>query len=86
MHFHSVVYFLLFSFALGNFIGPSLGGYLVDVVGFRHTTVIFQLMGCVFLVIDVFNLACFPAQTRLQMKRVMMTHGKTKTDLYERLP
>ena len=31
------------AFALGNFIGPTLGGLLVDSVGFRDTTTVFQV-------------------------------------------
>ena len=32
------------SFALGNFLGPSLGGFLYQYIGFRKTTLVFQVM------------------------------------------
>ena len=31
------------AFALGNFIGPTLGGFLVDYIGFRNATTVFQV-------------------------------------------
>ena len=73
--------FALPSFALGNFVGPSLGGYLVEVIGFRQTTVAFQLIGCFFLVVDTFSLACsrFRSTNQADLKR------RTRMDLYERI-
>ena len=32
------------AFALGNFIGPTLGGFLVDYIGFRNATTVFQVL------------------------------------------
>ena len=31
------------AFALGNFIGPTLGGFLVDYIGFQNATTVFQV-------------------------------------------
>jgi hypothetical protein len=68
-------------------VGPSLGGYLVEALGFRQATVIFQIAGVLMLVLDVLSLTCFPSESRnfgfnLQLKKV----GQVKVDLYERLP
>eukprot|EP00095_Tigriopus_kingsejongensis_P002202 maker-scaffold1312_size48844-snap-gene-0.9 protein:Tk02202 transcript:maker-scaffold1312_size48844-snap-gene-0.9-mRNA-1 annotation:"mfs-type transporter slc18b1-like" len=44
------------SFALGNFIGPSLGGFLYDFIGFRTTTFVFQVVGVVMLFLDLYKI------------------------------
>jgi hypothetical protein len=68
-------------------VGPSVGGYLVEALGFRQATVVFQIAGVLMLVLDVLSLTCFPSEARnfgfnLQIKKV----GQVKVDLYERLP
>ena len=44
------------SFFLGNFVGPTASGILVDNYGFRFTTVIFFAVYCVNIVVDAFEL------------------------------
>ena len=68
------------SFALGNFLGPSIGGLLYSKLDFRTTTMIFQLVGVVLLLIDSIRI-CRLNRTGLSMKKVT----SEKIDLYERL-
>jgi MFS family permease len=45
------------SFYLGNFLGPTVSGFLVEAYGFRNSTVLFFSILLLILVIDVFELA-----------------------------
>ena len=44
------------SFFLGNTVGSTLSGFLVDAYGFQWTTVVFFAFYCIMLVVDVFEL------------------------------
>ena len=44
------------SFFLGNSVGSTLSGFLVDAYGFEWTTVVFFAFYCIMLVVDVFEL------------------------------
>ena len=44
------------SFFLGNSVGSTLSGFLVDAYGFQWTTVVFFAFYCIMLVVDVFEL------------------------------
>lgn len=67
------------SFALGNFIGPSLGGFLFGFVGFRLTTLVFQITGLSLLLLDVYRI--YRLRTNVSVRKVK----SGKIDLYERL-
>ena len=43
----------LSAFSLGNFIGPTIAGVLVDKYGFRDTTLVFCILYLVGIIIDV---------------------------------
>ena len=80
------------SFALGNFIGPTLGGLLVDSVGFRSTTTVFQVGCAILLCVDLINLFCFSSKrasySRISSKdqpKIVVTTVNVKSDLYEKL-
>jgi MFS family permease len=45
------------SFYLGNFLGPTVSGFLVEAYGFRNSTIVFFSLLIVILVVDVFELA-----------------------------
>ena len=45
------------SFYLGNFLGPTVAGFLVEAYGFRNSTILFFSLLIVILVVDVFELA-----------------------------
>ena len=45
------------SFYIGNFIGPTAAGFLVDAYGFEWTTVVFLSFNCFILLVDIFELA-----------------------------
>ena len=45
------------SFYLGNFLGPTVSGFLVEAYGFRQSTVVFFSILIVILVVDIFELA-----------------------------
>ena len=68
------------SFALGNFIGPSIGGFLFDLINFRYTTLIFQIVGlCLLVCVDLFRIL------KMKKKIVLKKVNGHKMDLYERL-
>ena len=45
--------FWMSAFALGNFVGPTLAGIIVQEVGFNVTTTIFFGLYCIMLVVDL---------------------------------
>ena len=45
----------LSAFSLGNFVGPTIAGALVESQGFRTTTLIFFILYLLMLVIDIFE-------------------------------
>ena len=44
------------SFYIGNFIGPTVSGFLVDAYGFEWTTIVFFSLYAFILVTDIFEL------------------------------
>ncbi len=44
------------SFYLGNFLGPTIAGFLVDAWGFRQSTVVFFSLFLVMIVVDFIEL------------------------------
>lgn len=73
------------AFALGNFIGPTLGGPLVNWLGFTGTTPILQLISVVMLVADV----CILVYTKQNHPAIKMrrkdANSNMEKDLYERI-
>merc|ERR1740124_1881984 len=57
----------LSAFSLGNFVGPTIAGALVETEGFRNTTMIFFALYCLMLVLDVFEAIYRKLQERRQM-------------------
>ena len=45
------------SFYIGNFIGPTAAGFLVDAYGFEWTTVVFFSLYGFILLVDIFELS-----------------------------
>ena len=45
------------SFYLGNFVGPTFGGVLVDYYGFRTTAVVMFCACCLSVIIDTVELS-----------------------------
>lgn len=45
----------LSAFSLGNFVGPTIAGALVETEGFRNTTLIFFSLYLVMLILDTFE-------------------------------
>ena len=45
----------LSAFSLGNFVGPTIAGALVETEGFRNTTLIFFFLYLVMLLLDIFE-------------------------------
>jgi MFS family permease len=68
------------SFALGNFLGPSIGGLLYEFVGFRYTTFVFQSAGALLLLLDLYKVHRM-RKLNVVLKKVRLN----KIDLYERL-
>ena len=44
------------AFALGNFIGPTVSGFLVDAYGFEWTTIVFVGLYAFILIVDISEL------------------------------
>jgi len=68
------------AFALGNFVGPTVGGPLVDLLGFAGTTPVLQAWALLMLVTDVVVI-CYSGSKRIVTRK---TFGR-KTELYIRL-
>ena len=76
---HSVISGLWTSaFAFGNFLGPTVGGPLVDWLGFTGTTPILQVWAVLLLATDVY-VVCTRAGEQLARK------GYSQRDSYKRL-
>lgn len=73
------------AFALGNFIGPTLGGPLVDWLGFTGTTPILQLISVAMLMADI----CIIVYTNQNNPTIKMrrkdANSNMEKDLYERI-
>jgi MFS family permease len=44
------------SFYLGNFVGPTAAGFMVEAYGFRSTSVVFFALYCVMVLVDASEL------------------------------
>ena len=44
------------SFYLGNFLGPTVGGLLVDAYGFAWTTIVFFFLYCFMIIVNLCEL------------------------------
>ena len=55
MRMFSIAGIWLSAFSLGNFVGPTIAGALVQTEGFRNTTLIFFFLYLVMLVLDIFE-------------------------------
>ena len=76
------------SFALGNFLGPSVGGFLFDLIDFRHTTLVFQCVALALLVLDLYKISRMRRRSKKSGKAKLVlkkVRGADKVDLYERL-
>ena len=45
------------SFYLGNFLGPTVGGLLVDAFGFAWTTIVFSFLYCFMIIVNLCELS-----------------------------
>ena len=45
------------SYYLGLFLGPSIAGFLVESYGFEWTTVVFSILYCISITMNLFELA-----------------------------
>ncbi len=68
------------AFALGNFVGPTVGGPLVDLLGFAGTTPVLQVWALAMLIADAIVIYCSSSKRFFTRK----TFGG-KADLYVRL-
>ena len=74
------------SFYIGNFIGPTAAGFLVDAYGFEWTTVVFFSFNCFILLVDIFELSCNVKKSEKALynekmeKEDMLNNNKTNDD------
>ena len=54
----------LSAFSLGNFVGPTLAGFLVQTEGFRRTTTIFFGLYVVMMAVDLFEIVLMSSKRR----------------------
>ena len=80
------------SFYIGNFIGPTAAGFLVDAYGFEWTTVVFFSLYVFILLVDIFELSYNVKKTKVDLSYEKMaehdrnnTHHNNKTN-DEKLP
>ena len=78
----------------GNFIGPTVGGLLMDNYGFAQTTTIFQITGLCFFCLDIINLCCCNLTKRVarlaeknttNRKSSLISNTEIRYDLYQRI-
>ena len=78
----------------GNFIGPTVGGLLMDNYGFAQTTTIFQITGFCFFCLDIINLCCcnltkkvarLAAKNTTNRKSSLISNTEIRYDLYQRI-
>jgi MFS family permease len=70
------------AFSFGSFLGPTIGGSLVDWLGFTGATAILQGWSSVMLIIDVFVLCSkLGGQNGLELKN----KGNRERYLYQRI-
>ena len=72
MHFYLIIFYeismlagvWLSAFSLGNFVGPTLAGFLVQTEGFRRTTTIFFGLYVVMMAVDLFEIVLMSSKRR----------------------
>ena len=76
----------------GNFIGPTVGGLLMDNYGFAQTTTIFQITGLCFFCLDIINLCCCNLTKKVARLAAKNTTNRKSSliseiryDLYQRI-
>ncbi len=57
------------SFYIGNFIGPTVSGFLVDAYGFEWTTIVFVGLYAFILIIDISELTFNVCRSKRTMNR-----------------
>ena len=68
------------SFYIGNFIGPTAAGFLVDAYGFEWTTVVFFSLYVFILLVDVFELSYNVKKTNIDLSYEKMSeHDRNNT-------
>ena len=67
------------SFYIGNFIGPTVSGCLVDVYGFEWTTMVFVAMYIFILVVDIceLNYNIWKADIHVSFYKLNKSFGST---------
>ena len=68
------------SFYIGNFIGPTVAGFLVDAYGFEWTTIVFFGLYCFILIVDVCELTFNVRQSKIHSIYEKMTNVTEKTE------
>ena len=71
------------SFYIGNFIGPTVSGFLVDAYGFEWTTIVFFGLYAFILVVDICELSYNISKSR---KHVQYENIEGITQSTEKLP
>ena len=78
------------SFYIGNFIGPTAAGFLVDAYGFEWTTVVFFSLYGFILLVDIFELSFNVKKSKEELSYDNMgkaeKHTKSQKTNDERLP
>ena len=55
---------------LGNFLGPALGSIVVEMIGFRYTTLIFWILYLIMLIVDIIEFYCISKQSHMQYAKI----------------
>ena len=71
------------SFYIGNFIGPTVAGFLVEAYGFEWTTIVFFGLYAFILVVDICELTYNWRQSKLHNGYERL---RNVTEVNERLP
>ena len=68
------------SFYIGNFIGPTAAGFLVDAYGFEWTTVVFFSLYGFILLVDIFELSFNVKKTKEALSYDKMEKRETQNN------
>lgn len=63
------------SFYIGNFVGPTAAGLLVDAYGFEWTTVVFFSFNCFILLVDIFELTFDVRKSKKALSNAKLDKG-----------